>query len=71
MELFQHSLQLLRDRQSQMRGILYKRNAFIGEVKEDHRCAQDSNRAEALDIIDPKEFNVPGKKDIPDIQYRY
>ena len=24
-----------------------------------------------LCIIDPKEFNVPGKKDIPDIQYRY
>lgn len=24
-----------------------------------------------LCIIDPKEFNVPGKKDIPDIQYNY
>ena len=24
-----------------------------------------------LCIIDPKEFNVPGKKDIPDIQYKY
>lgn len=24
-----------------------------------------------LCIIDPKEFNVPGKKDIPDIQYRW
>lgn len=24
-----------------------------------------------LCIIDPKEFNVPGKRDIPDIQYRY
>ena len=24
-----------------------------------------------LCVIDPKEFNVPGKKDIPDIQYKY
>lgn len=24
-----------------------------------------------LCIIDPKEFNIPGKKDIPDIQYKY
>lgn len=24
-----------------------------------------------LCIVDPKEFNVPGKKDIPDIRYRY
>ena len=24
-----------------------------------------------LCIIDPHEFNVPGKKDIPDIQYQY
>lgn len=24
-----------------------------------------------LCIVDPREFNVPGKKDIPDIQYRY
>ena len=24
-----------------------------------------------LCIVDPKEFNVPGKKDIPNIQYKY
>lgn len=24
-----------------------------------------------LCVVDPKEFNVPGKRDIPDIQYRY
>ena len=53
---------------------------MIDELKEERRkmlMNQDNKYSyifmlcNDMGIIDPKEFNVPGKKDIPDIQYNY
>ena len=33
-----------------MRGVFQQRHAFVGQVEEDHRRAQDTGRAQHLDI---------------------
>lgn len=40
MQLFQHILHLLRNRQPQMPCILQQAHALIGNIKKDHRCPQ-------------------------------
>ena len=52
MELLQNSLKLLRDRQPEMTGVLQKAHTFIGEIKEDNGCAQDSDLPNHLNIDD-------------------
>ena len=58
MELLQHRFQLFRDRQSEVRGVLRKAHALIGDVEEDYRRAQYAARADDLhieDVGDPHE----------------
>ena len=50
MKLLKHSFQFLRDGQAEMRSILDQGNAFIGQVEEDHRCAEHTDAAEHLYI---------------------
>ena len=52
MELFQNSLKLLWNRQPEMTGVLQKAHTFIGEIKEDNGCAQDSLLPDHLHIDD-------------------
>ena len=58
MELLQHRFQFFRDRQSEMRGVLRKAHALVGDVEEDHRRAEYAARADDLhieDVGDPHE----------------
>ena len=50
MELFQHRLQLLRDRETKVRCILYQGDAFIGEIEENDRRAKDAAGTDDLRI---------------------
>ena len=52
MELFQNALQLIWDRQPEMTGVLQKAHTFIGEIKEDNGCTQDSDLPDHLYIDD-------------------
>ena len=56
MELLQHHLQLLRDREPQVACVLKKTHALIGQVEENHRCpkhAAGSNDLRIQHMADP------------------
>lgn len=50
MELGQNVLQLRRDRQTQVRGVLQQGNTFIGQIEENHSGTKDAALAEYMDI---------------------
>ena len=50
-ELLQHSLQLCGDRQAEVRRVLHKGNALIGQIEENDGGAQDTSRAEDLQVL--------------------
>ena len=50
MELLQNGLQLLRDRQAEVRGVFHEADAFIGNVEENNCRAQDTAGADHLRV---------------------
>ena len=60
MQLFQHVLQLLRDRQPQVRGILHQGNTLIGDVEEDHRSPQHRAASNPADESDDSSDDEDG-----------
>ena len=50
MKLLQHGLQLLRDGQAEVRGVLHETDAFIGDVEKDNRRPKYTAGADHLRI---------------------
>ena len=64
-QLLQDSFQFCRDGQTEMRGVLYQRHAFIGDVKEDHGGAKDAARADNLGVDDMPDTDEQEDEHLP------
>ena len=50
MKLLQNSLQLFRDGQAEVCGVLHETDAFIGDVEKDHRCPKYAAGADYMRV---------------------
>ena len=55
MQLLQHDLQLLRDRQAKVTGVLQKAHALVGEVEENDCCAEHRACCDHIDVDDVRD----------------
>ena len=55
MQLLQHDLQLLRDRQAKVTGVLQKAHALVGEVEENDCRAEHRARCDHIDVDDVRD----------------